>query len=452
MDGVDTARPGSFRVAWAPQPGPQTYLLTCPIEDVLFGGARGGGKSDGLLGDWLSHSGRWGKHAAGIVFRRSVPSLEELWKRSNQLFPLVGSRWRAKDSTWIMRNGSTLKFRWLDRDQDADNYQGHQYTWIGADELGTWGTPDPIDKLRATLRSPYGIPCVMRATANPGGIGHNWLKERYIHPAKPMTPFFDENRRVHRVFIPSKLQQNLVLMQNDPGYLDRLRSSGPEWLVRAWLEGDWDASAGDSFFTEEILKAKGLPVPWPVTCDAVFAIVDTAVKTGKERDGTAVTYYGLTLFPQPSKLVILDYDIAQIEGALLINWLPGIQMRLEQLAANARARRGSAGILIEDKNSGSVLIQQAIRLGMRVKAIDSKLSTMGKDERALLAAPYVYGHHVKVSEFAWNKTVLYKGYTKNHWRSQVTGYRLGVKDQEDDLLDTFTYGVIVTFGDFSGVK
>lgn len=133
--------------------------------------------------------------------------------------------------------------RWLDRDEDADLYQGHQYSFVGIDEAGTWKSPDPIDKLRATLRNAHKVPCVMRLTANPGGPGHEWLKARYVDPAPPLTPFYDRERSIWRVFIPSKLKDNRKLLDADPSYVDRLRSSGPPWLVKAWLDGDWDASA-----------------------------------------------------------------------------------------------------------------------------------------------------------------------------------------------------------------
>ena len=448
MDGVD--RGGERPVAWAPQPGPQTWLLSCPVEDILFGGARGGGKSDALLGDWLEHSGRYGAAARGILFRRSMPSLEEILARAQEIFPLVGALWVSGIKTWKFSNGARLKLRWLDRDQDADNYQGHSYSWVGIDESGTWPSPGPIDKLRATLRSAAGVPCVMRQTANPGGVGHQWLKERYVGPSTPLVPFFDAERRVHRVFIPSKLRDNRILMQADPNYMDRIKSSGPPWLVRAWLDGDWDASAGDSFFTEDSLLLSGAPVEWPARSDFVFATIDTAVKTGKKRDGTAAAYWLVQRAFKP-QLILLDWDVVQIEGALLNSWLPSVAARLEELARATGARRGSIGSFIEDKGSGIILVQQAARAGVQAHAIDSKLTSMGKDERALLAAPYVYRDLVKISRHAYDKRMIYKGVSKNHFWAQVTGYRLDMENQEDDALDTFTYGVIIALGNSVGV-
>lgn len=435
---------------WEPQPGPQTLLLTCPVEDILFGGARGGGKSDALLGDWLSHAGGAGGNARGIILRRAMPQLEEIIARSHELFPQLGARWIAGNKTWRMPDGSTLKMRWLERDADAANYQGHQYTWIGIDEAGTWEDPGPIDKLRATLRSPHGVACVMRLTANPGGPGHQWLKERYVQPAPPLTPFFDEVRRVHRVFIPSKVKDNRKLLEADPNYIDRLKSSGPEWLVRAWLDGDWDASAGDSFFTEAaLLDDEGNPVDLTWRTDQVFAVIDTALKDSLEHDGTAVIFFARSKragYP----LVILDYDILQIQAALLDDWLPTINARCEEMARKTQAREGNAGLWIEDKASGIVLLQQAVRRGLPAFPIDGALTAQGKEGRALNVAGHVYTGNVKLTRHAYDKTVIYKEQSRNHLLSQVCGFRLGQKEGPRDLLDCFTYGIAISLGDSEG--
>jgi hypothetical protein len=244
--------------------------LSCPVEDVLFGGARGGGKTDGLLGDWLSHEDLHGEHARGILFRRTYPELEEIQERAAAIFgPLAPGGWHGQSRTWRFKSGARLKFRHMDRDPDADKYQGHSYTWVGLDELTHWPSPVPIDKLWATLRSAYGIPCVLRATANPGGPGHNWVKARYIDPSPPYVPHTDEEGTT-RVFIPSRLEDNRILQDNDPDYWRRVRAaaSGNEALLRAWREGDWNIVAGGAFddvwSERNVLPHFEVPVDWEV--------------------------------------------------------------------------------------------------------------------------------------------------------------------------------------------
>jgi len=117
-----------------------------------------------------------------------------------------------------------------------------------------------------------------------------------------------------------------------------------------------------------------------------------------------------------------------------------------------RARRGSAGAFIEDKNSGTILVQQAIKRGLNAHAIDSKLTALGKDERAMSVSQYVYRGRVKYTDHAFEKVMIYKGKSRNHLVEQVEGFRMGDKksDREDDLLDTFCYGLALSLGNHDG--
>ena len=258
-------------VAWRPQPGPQQALLACPVEDVFYGGARGGGKTDGLLGDWLAHAGRYGEDARGIFFRRTYPEIEEVERRAGELFPLTGGVLNVQRRTWVWDNGATLRMRYLQRDQDASRYQGHSYTWLGVDEITSWPSLDGIDKIRATLRSTAGVPCVFRASGNPGGPGHNQVKVRYIDPAPPFHPFTDETAKTQRVFIPSRLENNILLMLKDPLYWQRIEASasGRQDLLKAWRFGDWDIVAGGMFDdlwqpSRHIIEPFVIPANWPI--------------------------------------------------------------------------------------------------------------------------------------------------------------------------------------------
>ena len=257
-------------VLWQPQPGPQTALIACPVFEVFYGGARGGGKTESSIGDWLDHSARYGENAIGIFFRRKLVQLAEVIARTRQLFPKLGGKYNEQQKTWTMPNGARLKFAYLERDSDAEEYQGHSYTRIYIEELTNFPSPSPVNKLRATLRSGAGVPCGMRLTGNPGGPGHSWVKARYIDPNPAGYQVITEECEVEvdgvkstvtldRVFIPSKLGDNNLLMRNDPTYILRLRQSGSEALVRAWLEGDWSIIDG-AYFDEWDEAAHVLPM------------------------------------------------------------------------------------------------------------------------------------------------------------------------------------------------
>lgn len=248
---------GTPAVIWEPQPGPQTHLISCPVFEVFFGGARGGGKTEASIGDWLEHSSRYGEAAVGVFFRRKFKQLEEVIARTSQIFPKLGAKYNKQQAEWTMANGARLKFRYIERDQDAEEYQGHSYTRIYVEELTNFPTPKPIDMLRATLRSGPGVPTAMRLTGNPGGPGHNWVKARYIDPdprgyrvlAEEFTMPWGDTVKLERVFIPSKITDNKLLLQNDPLYVARLHQVGSAALVRSWLEGLWDIVDG-AFFDE----------------------------------------------------------------------------------------------------------------------------------------------------------------------------------------------------------
>lgn len=190
---------------------------------------------------------RYGRCAKGVLFRRTYPELEEVHEQATRMYSPIGGHYRASKRTWYFPNGAKIKFRHLAKDKDADSYQGHQYTWVGVEEITNFPSPAPIDKIRATLRSSDGVPCQFVATGNPGGSGHNHVKARYITPMPPMQPYLDPKSGTTRIFIPAKLSDNAILVRNDPGYVNRLHESGPEWLVKAWLDGNWDIVAGGMF-------------------------------------------------------------------------------------------------------------------------------------------------------------------------------------------------------------
>jgi terminase large subunit-like protein len=263
------------RTAWSPQPGPQTDLVTCPIQDVLYGGARGGGKTDGLIGDAASRAQDFGAHFKGILFRRTYDELEEVISRSQEILRPVGWAYNVAAHNWVAPNGATLKLRYLDRDEDASHYQGHSYCWMGFDELGNWPSPLPIDKLWACLRSAHGVPCVRRSTANPGGPGHTWVKERYRlgseHENDWGRPFWyrplpDDQPalKIEAVYIRSLLEDNPLLMQGDPEYEHRLAAVGSKALYEAWRYGRWDVVVGavfDEWHPDIHILPKGFRAP-----------------------------------------------------------------------------------------------------------------------------------------------------------------------------------------------
>lgn len=260
------------KVVWEPNPK-QALLISCPVFETLFGGARGGGKSDAILGEWAAHADNYGINAIGLCVRRERTQLVELIERSKVLYLPLGARFQEMEKMWRFPNGARLRFAFLENDNDAMAYQGHSYTRIYVEEMGTFPNPEPIKKLKATLRSGAGVPCRFIATANPGGPGHLWIKQRFIDPA-PLgmkilseeweNPFTKAKLKSDRVFIPSLISDNKYT--NTPEYISNLYMAGNEELVKAWLLGDWNVDLG-AYFQEwdtrkHVIKTFDIPKNW----------------------------------------------------------------------------------------------------------------------------------------------------------------------------------------------
>lgn len=245
---------------WVPQEK-QKLALASPADELFYGGARGGGKTDFLIADFtrgIEH----GEDYHGILFRRTFPQLEEVVKRSRQIYPALGGTYNKTERTWHFPSGSTLKLRFLESDADVENYQGHQYQWIGFDELPLWGSDYCYIYMMGTLRSAAGIPTSIRSSGNPGGIGHLWVKARFIDPMPPMQMYHDPKSRTSRMFIPARLEDNPILMNNDPKYSMMLENL-PDKLYRAHRLGDWDAIEGGVF--EEWDRNKHVVRPFSIS-------------------------------------------------------------------------------------------------------------------------------------------------------------------------------------------
>lgn len=262
----------ALTVVWEPRSKPQEAFIACPVFEIFFGGSRGSLKTDGVLGDWLSHSDLYGENAIGLMVRRERTQLMETYERAKQIYMPLGFKFNDSEHTCKSPNGARLRFAYLERDTDAEAYQGHSYTRVYVEEIGNFPSPAPVMKLMATLRSAAGVPCGFRATGNPGGPGHQWVKARYIDPAPKgweilkseyVNPWSKEKITRDRIFIPGKITDHNLLGHD---YIANLQMSGSPELVRAWLEGDWNVIAG-AFFPEfsiqkHVLNPIELPSHW----------------------------------------------------------------------------------------------------------------------------------------------------------------------------------------------
>jgi hypothetical protein len=245
-------------IPWRAQTGPQlTAIQHDTIDELLYGGAVFGGKSDFLLGDFAQDVPRdYGRYWHGILFRKTYKQLEELISRSKDIYPpwFPGAKWSNSDVMWSWPNGATLKMRHMDSDDDWLEYWGHSYTWMGWDELGNWASSIPYLRMKARLRcAQHPIPNLrIRSSANPGGPGHQWVKAYFKIDEYPLgSMIFDapDESGTKRLYVKSRLTDNKIGMANDPKYAARLNGLGSVQYVRALKDGDWNVIAG-AFFPE----------------------------------------------------------------------------------------------------------------------------------------------------------------------------------------------------------
>ncbi len=228
----------------------QGAFLYATADEVLYGGAAGGGKSYGQFLDAVIYAARYPK-SRQIIFRRTFPELEKsiilVFLRE---LPKDVFKYNASKHTGQFENGSVVDFGYIDKETDVYKYQSAEYDVIRFDEL-THFTESMYLYMMSRLRGTNPFPRQMKSTTNPGGIGHTWVKERFIDPAPPNTVF--KIKRGSGVFLPAKVQDNHFLMKNDPDYMKRLLNLG-ERDQKALLHGDWDLADGQYFdnFKREI--------------------------------------------------------------------------------------------------------------------------------------------------------------------------------------------------------
>jgi hypothetical protein len=254
------------RIIWAPSPGPQELLISCPLPEVFFGGARGGGKTDGVLGKFAIKAKRYGGHFNAVFFRKEMPQQDDLIERAKEIYLPIGAKYQDQKKMFTMPQGGRVRFRPLETKTDAEKYQGQSLTDAAIEEAGNYPDPAPIDRLNGVLRSAHHVPTQLLLTANPGGPGQGWIRQRYIEPAPLGLKILERklpNGRVHKyTYIPSRLINNPYLMHDDD-YVNRLYLVGSPELVRAWLQGDWDAIEGSYFPEFSIAKHVIAPITIP---------------------------------------------------------------------------------------------------------------------------------------------------------------------------------------------
>ena len=231
-------------VLWRPHPGPQENFCSRGEFEVLFGGAKGPGKTDCLVAE----AARFVYHPRyrGWLLRRTFPRLQEIIDRCWYLYPKIGGDYKASEHRWYWKSGATITLGHVQHEDDKRNYHGKEAHFVGFDEL-TEFTETQYHFILANIRTAVAeLGLRVRNTTNPGGIGHMWVKKRFVDIGEPGTVYIDPDTWQSRVFIPAKVTDNKTLVDNDPLYIKRLEAL-PEIEKLRLLHGVWDVFEGQVF-------------------------------------------------------------------------------------------------------------------------------------------------------------------------------------------------------------
>jgi hypothetical protein len=374
-------------IIFKPNPGPQTAFLAASDREVLYGGAAGGGKSYAMLADPL----RYMQHPqfSGLLLRHTTEELRELIWKSQEMYPKIypGIKWSERKMQWVAPSGARLWFSYLDRDEDVLRYQGLAFSWVGFDELTQWPTPFPWNYMRSRLRSTAAdLPIYMRATTNPGGPGHAWVKKMFVDPAPPGKSFWatdidtgsiltypkghskDGQPLFRRRFIPAMLTDNPYL--SEQGDYETMLLSLPEHQRKQLLEGNWDVAEGAAFpeFNRKIHVVEPFDIPrnWVKfrSCDYGYGSY------------SAVLWFAVS----PSEQVIVYREL--YVSKVLAKDLARMVLELEQNDGQIRYGVLDSSCWHKRGDTGPSLAEQMIMEGCRWKPADRSAGSRvaGKNE------------------------------------------------------------------------
>ena len=308
-------------VAWRPLPGSQALAISCPCDEILYHGTRGGGKTETQLAYYVSRCGMgYGKHWRGVIFDRGYRNLDDVIAKSKEMIPKVFPTAKFLESTsslkWVFPDGEELMFRHIKRPSDYRIYHGQQFPFIGFNELTSYPTNELYDSMQSCCRSGFlprehspglssadkvtiealesagkpipkelqakmlpNIPLVMFSTTNPLGPGHTWVKKKWIDKAPSLTPFKTKtkvfNPRTKKKEYVEKTIVHIFGSYRDNPYLDPKYVADLERITdpnkrKAWLDGDWSITSGGAIddlwkASKHVLPRFIVPKSWRIT-------------------------------------------------------------------------------------------------------------------------------------------------------------------------------------------
>ncbi|MFB5186637.1 terminase [Yersinia intermedia] len=329
----------SYNVVWKPLPGSQSLSLSCPCDEILFEGTRGPGKTAAQLARFRRKVGLgYGTFWRGIIFDTEYKNLADIITQSKRMYRLFGDGARflasASELRWVWPTGEELLFRFGKEENDYWDYHGQEFPFIGFNELTKQPNSDFYESMFSCRRSSFrpqdyplkggallpNIPLETFNTTNPFGIGHTWVKKRFIEPAPRGTiirdtqivpnPQTQQNEEITltRVAIHGSFKENPYL---DPVYIASLMNIKDPNKRKAWVEGSWDVTSGgrfDHLWNESIHVIKPFRIPDSWTVDRSHDWGESKPFSNlwwAQADGTNATLPDGSIFCPPAGSLIL---------------------------------------------------------------------------------------------------------------------------------------------------
>ena len=381
---------------WTPQEGSQeAFLGASHIFEVLYEGTRGPGKTDSLLMDFAQHVGKgYGADWRGILFRQTYPQLSDVIAKSKKWFKLIWPKAKFNESshTWTWPTGEQLLLRHMKTQDDYWSYHGHAYPWIGWEELTNWADDKCYTVMMSCSRSTRpDMPRCYRATTNPYGVGHNWVKRRFRLPQSRGRIIRDSYAKdgtlePPRVAIHGSLYENRILLAADPQYISKIKAAArnPSELA-AWIEGSWDIVAGgmlDDLWRGDVHIVPSVPphlIPKRWKVDRSFdwgSSKPFAACWFAESNGEPFTYQGHTYGRVKGDVYLIrewyGWNGVRNEGVRMLatDVGQGIADREDDWGIRNRTKPGPADASIFDDENGNNIAKDMHKKGVRWQPAD----------------------------------------------------------------------------------
>lgn len=431
----------------------QEILLESSADVVLFGGARGGGKTTVMLQDlYYFMCKEFQKENAkpfnAIILRNTVKDLDDVMNRVYEVFGKVG-RHIKKDNIFQFDNGCILYFKAY---SDTSKVQGKEYRWMAIEEIGLMDDKSKYEQLLATMR---GGKSRVVLTGNPGGRGHKWLKQEFVDGKIPYLTYAMKGfKHLTAQYIPSVVTDNTKLIEADPAYLERTikATEGTPSLRLAWLTGDWEYTYADPLFSANMFKFSTEFVKKVITSEGdfkfeantkglrIFQAWDLAQKTDSSHDFSACITIGVTANCEIHVLDVFQKKMDFVE--------------ICKTVAEYAQKWKASEVLIEEKGSGSSVLSQLNASGY--KGLNLKgVSPQNRDklDRASELKAFIMNSDLSITiPSAYNEPDSRQyAFSSNHRLRPTDDYTEfmtqlyafpSLELEHDDFIDVFVYACV----------